>query len=225
MKRNWKKNTPLVILSILMRKFSFLAILDMFLIWKWIWLWNDIIYTFVNQSFSIVEANIFLMYNPSSQYWFSFLDFSLALEKTKMTLFAYRFTIFGLTSFQPFSLRASNVARSILRGVDIYLIRVKMHRTEMVNVGLWPPNRRSKVNDPFIGSTRVHAFRTETQWVWNIYESRARHANPTPRARMSGILYRAAYFARLISRRANLRSHPLPRTYMRFSIFHPGSIE
>lgn len=159
MKRNWKKNTPLVILSIFMRKFSFLAILDMSLIWKWIWLWNDIIYTFVNQSFSIVEANIFLMYN-SSQYWFSFLDFSLALEKTKMTLFAYRFTIFGLTSFQLFSLRASNVARGVHSSRRWYLLN---------------PRENAQSGD---GERRLMTSESTIESQWSFYRIDARARFP-----------------------------------------------
>lgn len=77
-------------------------------------------------------------------------------------------------------------------------------------VGLWLPNWRSKVDDPFIGSTCAHSTR-RIQWLKYI-----RISTRSNRTRMSGTFYWRGLFVAPI-----FRFLPCVRAHTRFSIFHP----
>lgn len=127
---------------------------------------------------TIVETDIFSTYNPS-QCLFSFLDiYFICLWKNEDDFVALRSSawhLFNHTLFPSYQRRVEH--ESILRGVDIYLILLKMQRARergRVCVDLWLPNRRLKVDDPFIGSTLAYSLYRRDSNDWNIYESRAR---------------------------------------------------
>lgn len=120
--------------------------------------------------------------------------------------------ILSTISLQSYALRAYRCGKSILRGVDIYLIRVKMQSGEFT-VGLWLPNWHSKVDDPFIGSTCAHSTR-RIQWLK--YKRISTRPNPRPTTRMSGTFYWCGLFVAPI-----FRFLLCVRAHTRFSIFHP----
>lgn len=80
-------------------------------------------------------------------------------------------------------------------------------------VGLWLPNWRSKVDDPFIGSTCAHSTR-RIQWLK--YKRISTRPNPRPTTRMSGTFYWRGLFVAPI-----FRFLLCVRAHTRFSIFHP----
>lgn len=77
-------------------------------------------------------------------------------------------------------------------------------------VGLWLPNWRSKVDDPFIESTCAHSTR-RIQWLKYI-----RISTRSNRTRMSETFYWRGLFVAPI-----FRFLPCVRAHTRFSIFHP----
>lgn len=118
----------------------------------------------------MIETNFLAIFYVASRYllFLNILTFNFFSKLKWLDPFIdLQFSAWYLFNMFP---RLTGAASLFFGGVDIYLIRVKMQSREFT-VGLWLPNWRTKVDDPFIGSICAHTRPGEFNG-WNIYESR-----------------------------------------------------
>lgn len=152
---------------------------------------------------------------------FSWYLLHLPLKKTKVILSSYdlRLDIFS-TLFSPSYQRRAQVYSS--RCWYLFNPRENAESEEslpsMRTLAYDFRNRRSKVDDPFIGSTRAHTLSVPARLNdWEIYTNLSSQMRIPERDDVGDFISRG-----LISRRANLPVSPLVRAGVRFSIFHPA---